>query len=139
MARSKLTRFGFEDRVYSNSPTGLPTADCANVVLSEMGSMTAPVTWSMGAPAWTARVPKPWTGDGARGGVSIGPSPGRVMPGSFSFEAAVEVKARGVDVVYLSLSLGLRRKRGDVKRYRARPGDVEIVVAMMKNCRLKLG
>lgn len=33
--------------------------------------MTAPVVGSMGAPVWTARVPKRWTGDGALGGVSM--------------------------------------------------------------------
>ena len=36
--------------------------------------ITAPVMGSWGLPAWTARVPKPWTGDGALGGVSIGRS-----------------------------------------------------------------
>lgn len=33
--------------------------------------MTAPVVGSMGAPVWTALVPKRWTGDGALGGVSM--------------------------------------------------------------------
>ena len=37
-----------------------------------MGSMTAPVEGSWGEPAWTARVPKPWTGVGGRGGVVTG-------------------------------------------------------------------
>ena len=36
-------------------------------------SMTAPVVGSCGLPACTARVPKLWTGDGARGGVSMEP------------------------------------------------------------------
>jgi len=31
-----------------------------------------PVAGSCGAPAWTARVPKLWTGDGGRGGVATG-------------------------------------------------------------------
>lgn len=35
-AFSKLSRFGFEDRVYSYRPTGLPTDVCANVVESEI-------------------------------------------------------------------------------------------------------
>lgn len=42
------------------------------------GSMTAPVTGSCSAPACTARVPNLCTGEGARGGVSIGCS-GSVM------------------------------------------------------------
>ena len=37
-------------------------------------SMTAPVTGSCGDPAWTALVPNLCTGDGARGGVSMGSS-----------------------------------------------------------------
>ena len=36
--------------------------------------MTAPVTGSCGLPAWTASVPKPCTGEGALGGVSMGSS-----------------------------------------------------------------
>ena len=36
-------------------------------------SMTAPVEGSWGLPAWTARVPKLCTGEGALGGVSIEP------------------------------------------------------------------
>jgi hypothetical protein len=55
-------------------PTGFPTLVCANVVDSEIGSMTAPVTGSCGLPACTANVPKRCTGDGARGGVSMGTS-----------------------------------------------------------------
>ena len=39
------------------------------------GSITAPVTGSCSEPAWTASVPNPWTGEGARGGVSIDESP----------------------------------------------------------------
>ena len=35
--------------------------------------MTAPVEGSWGLPAWTARVPKLCTGEGALGGVSIEP------------------------------------------------------------------
>ncbi len=69
---SKLARFGLLLRLYSNSPTGLPTAVWAKVVDSEMASMTAPVAGSCGDPACTARVPNPWTGDGARGGVVMG-------------------------------------------------------------------
>lgn len=38
-------------------------------------SMTAPVLGSRGLPACTARVPKFCRGEGARGGVSIDPSP----------------------------------------------------------------
>ena len=72
MLRSKLSRLGLEERVYSYAPSGCPTADCAKVVEREMGSITAPVTGSCGEPAWTARVPNLWTGDGARGGVSMG-------------------------------------------------------------------
>ena len=34
-------------------------------------SITAPVDGSWGAPAWTAKVPKLCTGEGALGGVSI--------------------------------------------------------------------
>lgn len=51
---------------------GLPTAVWAKVVEREMDSMTAPVEGSWGEPAWTARVPKLATGEGARGGVSTG-------------------------------------------------------------------
>jgi hypothetical protein len=39
---------------------------------NEIDSITAPVAGSCGAPAWTARVPKLWTGDGGRGGVATG-------------------------------------------------------------------
>lgn len=53
-------------------PIGLPTAVCPKVVDKEIGSITAPVTGSSGDPACTANVPKPWTGDGARGGVAMG-------------------------------------------------------------------
>lgn len=35
------------------------------------GSITAPVTGSMGDPACTANVPNAWSGEGALGGVSI--------------------------------------------------------------------
>ena len=38
------------------------------------GAITAPVTGSSGLPACTASVPKPFTGDAALGGVSIGRS-----------------------------------------------------------------
>jgi hypothetical protein len=82
-------RLGFEERAYSYSPTGFPTSVWAKVVEREIctsqrldpqkkgsgkrtASMTAPVTGSWGLPAWTARVPKPCTGEGARGGVSMG-------------------------------------------------------------------
>lgn len=41
-------------------------------MLREMDSMTAPVAGSCGLPACTARVPNPWTGEGARGGVEMG-------------------------------------------------------------------
>jgi hypothetical protein len=74
MASSKLSLFGFELLLYSYKPTGLPTAVCAKVVEREIGAMTAPVVGSMGEPACTARVPKLWTGEGARGGVSMQPS-----------------------------------------------------------------
>ncbi len=50
-AISKLVRLGFELRLYSYAPTGLPTADCAKVVEREMGSITAPVVGSCGLPA----------------------------------------------------------------------------------------
>lgn len=36
-------------------------------------SITAPVVGSCGLPAWTARVPKLWTGEAALGGVSMEP------------------------------------------------------------------
>ena len=51
-----------------------PVADGDTILLNTStltGSMTAPVTGSCGEPAWTARVPNLWTGEGARGGVSI--------------------------------------------------------------------
>lgn len=86
---SKLVLLGFADRVYSYSPTGFPTAVWAKVVEREIwecqgkdmcmqegrytDSMTAPVTGSIGDPACTARVPNFCTGEGALGGVSIGP------------------------------------------------------------------
>lgn len=49
--------------------------------------MTAPVTGSWGEPAWTARVPNLWTGDGARGGVSMGAWPLMILlrPGTVIF------------------------------------------------------
>jgi len=37
-----------------------------------MASITAPVAGSWGDPAWTAKVPNLWTGEGALGGVSTG-------------------------------------------------------------------
>lgn len=74
MASSKLSLFGFELLLYSYKPTGLPTAVCAKVVEREIGAITAPVVGSIGEPACTARVPKLWTGEGARGGVSMQPS-----------------------------------------------------------------
>ncbi|KAL1862692.1 hypothetical protein VTK73DRAFT_6682 [Phialemonium thermophilum] len=70
-AVSKLVRLGLLLRLYSYSPTGLPTLVWAKVVDREMGSITAPVTGSCGEPACTASVPKPCTGDGARGGVEM--------------------------------------------------------------------
>lgn len=42
------------------------------MVDKEIDSITAPVAGSCGEPAWTARVPKLWTGDGGRGGVDTG-------------------------------------------------------------------
>ena len=53
------------------------------MLLREIGSMTAPETGSIGAPSWTARVPNLWTGEGARGGVSIGSVVGNVILGDF--------------------------------------------------------
>lgn len=50
-AVSKLSRFGFDDRLYSYLPIGLPTLVCAKVVERDMDSMTAPVTGSCGEPA----------------------------------------------------------------------------------------
>lgn len=46
MAVSKLSRLGFEERLYSYLPIGLPTLVCAKVVEREMDSITAPVTGS---------------------------------------------------------------------------------------------
>ena len=60
----------------------------------DIGSMTAPDTGSMGAPSWTARVPNLWTGEGARGGVSIGSVVGSVIFGDFAARRAVVVKRR---------------------------------------------
>lgn len=116
--------------MYSNSPIGLPTEDCAKVVLREMGSITAPVTLSIGAPAWTARVPKRWTGEGARGGVSIGSAPGMVISGG-SARRAVEVrKVRRFGTVRLTLR---RREWGNARRFRLRrdtAGNVRVMLAI---------
>jgi hypothetical protein len=85
---SEAYRLGFDEREYSYSPTGFPTAVCAYVVDREIwrfqslrtrvsttcaltASITAPVTGSCGLPACTARVPNLCVGVGARGGVSI--------------------------------------------------------------------
>jgi hypothetical protein len=59
---------------FAYSPTGFPNPVWANVVLRLIDSITAPVTGSCGLPACTASVPNLCTGDGARGGVSIGTS-----------------------------------------------------------------
>jgi hypothetical protein len=48
------------------------------------GSITAPVTGSCGLPACTAKVPNLCTGEGARGGVSIGCSESVMIAGTVS-------------------------------------------------------
>jgi hypothetical protein len=88
-------------------PTGLPTADWAKVVDREMASMTAPVAGSMGEPAWTARVPKAWTGVGGRTGVVTG---SEVTGGVI------------VEVVVVRKRLGCRRKSWVVMSRQMRSG-----------------